>query len=129
MNSKKNALILTIAILILLISSAIAIYIMNTMDDGKIYAYIYQDNSLIRTIDLSAADEPYSFTVQTENGGYNVIQVENGSIGIIDASCPDSLCKNMGFISSSPMPITCLPNHLVIQLSNELEGEIDGISY
>ncbi len=54
--------------------------------------------------------------LNTGDGEYNDILVENGKIRIADASCPDKLCVNMGYISEPLMPITCLPNHLVIRI-------------
>ena len=73
-------------------------------------ADIYQSGELLTSIDLSAVSQPYVFTVTGENGCTNEIEV------IISADCPDKLCVHQGFISDSRLPITCLPNRLVIQL-------------
>ena len=126
---KKIALIVSVVIILLFTGSLLAIYFMNLNDNSFTYANIYQNNRLIKTINLSEVTEPYTFTVYYDDDDYNVIQVRNGSIGIIEASCPDGLCKNMGFISGSSLPITCLPNHLVIELSDESGGQYDGIAY
>lgn len=126
---KKIALIVSVVIILLFTGSLLAIYFMNLNDNSFTYANIYQNNRLIKTINLSEVTEPYTFTVYYDDDDYNVIQVRNGSIGIIEASCPDGLCKNTGFTSGSSLPITCLPNHLVIELSGESGGEYDGIAY
>lgn len=79
-------------------------------------ADIYQSGELLTSIDLSAVSQPYVFTVTGENGCTNEIEVRPDQIGIISADCPDKLCVHQGFISDSRLPITCLPNRLVIQL-------------
>lgn len=79
-------------------------------------ANIYQSGELLTSIDLSAVSQPYVFTVTGENGCTNEIEVRPDQIGIISADCPDKLCVHQGFISDSRLPITCLPNRLVIQL-------------
>lgn len=86
-------------------------------DTGSgVYADIYQNGVLLQSIDLSQIAEGYTFTVTGENGCTNEIGVRPGSIGILSADCPDRLCVRQGFISDSLLPITCLPNRLVIQL-------------
>lgn len=126
----KNAAIIASAAGILLLSSiAAAVYMQRTASEGT-YALIYHYNELVQTIDLTQVEEPYTITVEGEKGGYNVLEIRPGSIGIIDASCPDKLCRNMGFISNSLMPVTCLPNHLVIQVTGQEASEgMDGIAY
>lgn len=89
---------------------------------------IYQDGKLLKQIHLDTVTSPYEFTVKANNGGYNVVFVEQGRICVIDASCPDHVCVNTGWISDGAIPIVCLPNELVIQaVSNETDS-IDGAS-
>lgn len=86
-------------------------------------ADIYQSGELLTSIDLSAVSQPYTFTVTGENGCTNEIEVRPDEIGIISADCPDKFCVHQGFISDSRLPITCLPNRLVIQLRPTDESE------
>lgn len=86
---------------------------------GRVIADIYQDGELIQSILLDNVTETYTFTITNKNGGYNEIEVRPGSIGILSADCPDKLCVHQGFISTSLLPITCLPNRLVIQIRVE----------
>ena len=88
-------------------------------NSGKITADIFQNGELLQSISLDSVEEPYTFTVTGDNDCRNEIEVRPGSIGIISADCPDKLCVHQGFIHSSLLPITCLPNHLVIQIRTE----------
>ena len=81
-------------------------------------------------MDLSAVEEPYQFTICGADGEENTIEVKNGEIGMISANCRDQICVKMGFIHSAAMPVTCLPNHIVIEVgSRSEENEPDGVAY
>lgn len=129
MNRTKKICIAAAAILLTL-GIAGSIFIYTHKADGTLTAKVYQDGTLIKTIDLSAVTESYSFTVESENGAYNTIEVRPGEIAVVEASCPDKVCINMGFIKNPSLPISCLPNKLVIQLENtNTVNEPDGISF
>lgn len=87
-------------------------------------ALVYQDGVCIRSIDLSQVDEPYSFTVEWEDG-YNIIEVERGRIRVSEADCPDQICVRRGWLPDSAAPIACLPHRLVIQMEGGSSG-LDG---
>lgn len=126
---------ITLVILSLIFLGALAsVFIMKEKkEQNRNTAYIYKDKKLVKTIDLSEVEEPYDITIKDHNGEYNVIRVMKGKIGVIDASCPDKLCKKMGFISDNLLPVTCLPNHVIIEVLPESEEETDnkpdGIAY
>ena len=90
------------------------------------YARIYQDNSLIESINLSNVATPFSKTIGDE-AGYNIIAVENGRIRITEANCPDRTCIHQGWISDGALPIVCLPHRLVIRLDNNSEPDLDAV--
>lgn len=114
---QKNALYFLL-ILVLLTAACVLWIGLKSHRETAITADIYQDGQLLRHIDLSSVEEPYTFTVSSSDGGVNVIEVRPGSIGIISADCPDKLCVHQGFIHNSILPITCLPNRLVIQVND-----------
>lgn len=129
MSVKRRAYLVGIIMLTLLIISIIAICVMKSNTENGAVAYLYQDNIVIKKIDLSQVEEPYELRVEAKNGGYNIVRVEKGKIGVVEASCPDLLCKNVGFISNSLLPVTCLPNHLVIVIENNEKVDLDDIAY
>lgn len=91
----------------------------DTEQNVQITADIYQNGTLLQSIDLSSVTESYLLTITGENNCRNEIEVRPGSIGIISANCPDKLCVHQGFIDTSLLPITCLPNRLVIQIRTD----------
>lgn len=85
-------------------------------------ACIYQDGILVKSIPLEPLASPYTFTVTGDNGCFNEITVKEGGIGVTAASCPDKLCMRQGFIKTPLLPVTCLPNRLVIQIEDMETG-------
>lgn len=131
-NYKKAAVIIS-AILILAASFSL-LYLLSPDPGGKAagsgyIAEIYQDGRLLYSISLNDPSQNRTFVVQSTEGGINEIEVCPGSIGIISADCPDKLCVQQGFISNAKLPITCLPNRLVILLRPApKEGEPDSVT-
>lgn len=60
--------------------------------------------------------------------GYNLIQIGEGRVRVIEADCPDQLDVKQGYISEIGEVIVCLPNRLVIEIKGMGEGDVDYIS-
>lgn len=82
-------------------------------------ADIYQNGEFLQTLRL---DEPVGYTLFAANGGSNTIVVQDGRICVSQATCPDQVCVNQGWVNTDATPIVCLPNQLVIQVKG---GERD----
>lgn len=119
-NYIKTAMMLVFLLLLLTLGSLLWIISFPPKKaSGNRLANIYQNGKLIQSISLDEVSEVYTFTVTGTDNCTNEIEVRPGCIGIISADCPDKLCVHMGFIDSSQLPVTCLPNHLVIQITEE----------
>lgn len=119
MNDRKKAVLLAAVLLVIAILCGIRIYAVSHSSTGNgqsLYADIYQDGELFETIRLDTVTDEYTFEVPGEGGASNTVCVRPGSIAIISATCPDQICVHQGFISTSLLPITCLPNRLVIRV-------------
>lgn len=114
-------------ILLLVIISLIMLLIHRHLSENTTTVQIIQDGEIIDTINLQSIVKPYEFEVISTDGGKNIVRVENGRIGIIDASCPDKICVNQGFIENSSLPIVCLPNKLSVVIIND-SGETDAVA-
>ena len=85
--------------------------------EQALWAEIVSDGEVVKTVDLRVDQE---FTVETKNGGYNVVTVKDGKIAVTEASCPDHYCRDRGFCSGG-VDIVCLPNKMVIRFLGEQE--------
>ena len=116
--------IITIAVIFII--SAIASTLVFLYHGKGNTVSIYQNGELVETILLDTVTTPYQLTLESQDGEYNVISVEQGRICVSDASCPDQVCVNSGWLSDGAIPIVCLPNELVIQADTNNPDSIDG---
>lgn len=120
MNKEKRWLI---AIALLVISSLISLFVVNSIHhEGKIVE-IYQEGKRIKTIDLDKVEKPYTFVLEDEHGHHNTVAVEKGAISIKEADCPDQVCVHQGKISDGIKPIVCLPHELVIKITDKAQSD------
>ena len=118
-NSKKGIAV-TAAVLALIFAAAVtaSVYILRNSEEKSV-AYIYSNGELVETLRLDTLDEPVSFRVDTDDGGYNIIEAEKGRIHVSEASCPDKVCIHTGYISDGTLPVSCLPNRLIIRIEKD----------
>lgn len=108
----KSDIKLIIILLILFIPISLLVLI-NSSNGNK--ALVYYNNKLIKTIDLNINDK---YTVNGYNGEIN-IEVKNKKIRVLNEISQKHLCSKQGFISSSYESIVCLPNKIVIKITND----------
>jgi len=83
-------------------------------------ALIYIGGQMYRRVELSGVEESYTIPI----GEGNVALVEDGSISMLSADCPDKLCVKQGH-ATVLQPVTCLPNSVTIIVEGAAEGEVD----
>ena len=122
----KNAALLTIFLAALCVGSLVCLLLPSESSDTYI-AEIYQNGNLLMSIPLNHRQtETRTFTIEGENGCFNEVEIRQDSIRILSADCPDKLCIRQGFIHNSRLPLTCLPNRLVIRLRPVSDDESRG---
>lgn len=121
-NIQRSQILPLIILFFLFLALGLLLYQRLTATPGRT-ARIYQNGILVRDIRLDKVKQPYTFSLEAPDGGYNVIRVEPGKIGVVKADCPDQICKQMGMISDSTRPIACLPHLLVIRIEDETSGQ------
>ena len=81
---------------------------------------IVSDGEVLYSIDLSTADDRVIEIPYGEHS--NTVEIKDHRIRMKDADCPDQTCVNTGWLTSSAMPIVCLPHHLVIEFADSTGG-------
>ncbi|NMB46890.1 MAG: NusG domain II-containing protein [Firmicutes bacterium] len=95
-------------------------------------AVVTLDGREVHRVNLDTVAKPYEFRVETPQGGYNLIRVEQGRIRVLEASCPDKIDVKQGWIGRANQSIVCLPNRLVIRVLRDgpaSESTIDGLAF
>lgn len=87
--------------------------------DGKT-AVVTLDGIVLAEIDLSKVET--SYTIEAEGKYHNTIEFDRGRVRVSYADCPDQVCVDTGWIEDGTVPIVCLPNRLVIEITGEEDG-------
>lgn len=96
-------------------------WLINAANSGQRIAIVsYKDQEVLR-IDMSIND---TYVVQGTLGEV-YIEVKDQKIRVERETSPYNLCSIQGWVSSSMVPITCLPNHILIVIVAPQEGDTD----
>lgn len=117
----KKVILASVFLAVICIGGIVAFVLMKQMSVAEPVAELYVDGTLVRTEALS---QEKSFSLTTEYG-YNDILIENGTISVTAADCPDRVCVNTGPTNSSVVPIICLPHRLEIKIVSADNDDID----
>ena len=106
-----------VVIVLVLTLLAAALYMILAPTQGR-SAEIYVDGTLVATVRLDHQERIDLLSL--------TVVVEEGSIHVEDADCPDKICERMGKISKAGETIICLPNRVVIKILGK--GEVEAIT-
>ena len=112
----KKVLVGLIALLLAAAAGVLIFVVMMNVSHKNPTAEIYQHGVLIRKAPLSVDAE---FIVECEDG-VNIVKIENGTVRVAFADCPDKVCVNRGAVNGGAVPIVCLPHRLEIRI---VDGE------
>ncbi|MDD3821668.1 MAG: NusG domain II-containing protein [Bacilli bacterium] len=104
-----------LAIIIIIIISLFAITSLFNYNNSTI-ATVYYDNNIVLTLDLSI-DENREYRVKGYNGDV-VIETKKDMIRVKEEISPLHICSRQGWVKSTYEVIVCLPNKVVITLSD-----------
>lgn len=62
------------------------------------------------------------------NGGPVVVTVHQGSVAVLESSCPDHVCVHTGAISRSGEAIVCVPNGVTVRVGGEPSDGLDAVA-
>lgn len=126
---KGDKIVVIILLITVILSFGGTLIYKNVIKGSEKIAVLKSGGKIVRTIDLNKVVEEEEFTIKTENGHYNTILVEHGSIRVKDADCTHKECVKIGTIKDPGGVIVCLPNKLMISISGEDINGIDGATY
>ena len=110
---QRNTLIL--ALVLLAVLAAFLVHRHLTSREG-IVAMVLTDGQAETELDLSKDQELWVGDPET---GRNLIRVENGTVAVVQADCPDKICVYTGPISQEGEVIACLPHGLLVYIQRE----------
>lgn len=110
---KKLDVLILAVVLVVAAAAFFAIRLFgNEADNAGGYAEIYVKNELFETVSLDK-----DRLIEVENAdAHNLLEVKDGSIRMIEASCHSQTCVHTGARSSGGQTIVCLPNRVVVKI-------------
>ena len=118
----RNDIILICSVIVFTLIILVAITLINKTGSEVI---IEQNTKQVAVLDLNK-DQEYNLY----NGGKicNTVIIKNGEAYMIYADCKDKICVNHNKISKNNESIICLPNKVIVTVTNSKNNEVDGVA-
>ena len=113
---------------ILIIVCVLAVSVLSFMlvfsrDTDNLTCVVRQDSEIVKSIYLSEIKDKTEIKIDSQ---YPLtVVIENDSVYIKDACCPDRLCEHTGEIHSANQSIVCLPAKVSVTLESGSGSELD----
>lgn len=121
----KKADFIVIAVIVA-VAGILLFFLYGVNSDSGVYVQIEIDGTVTETLPL---DTDTTKEIMTENGGVNILVIEDGYAKMTDANCPDGICTNHKRINKNGESIICLPHKVVVSVVNEDDSdEIDAVA-
>lgn len=118
----KNDWLFVGGLLVICVFVLIGFRLWNSREGSQVN--ITRDGVIYKVCSLS---ENQSVDITDENGMVtNTLLIQNGKAKMIEADCRDQLCVHQKAISIQNENIVCLPNRVVVTVTNEESGGFDG---
>ncbi|ABS35056.1 NusG domain II-containing protein [Clostridium botulinum] len=128
---KGDKIVIYIVSILLALSVISIIFFKFFVKSENAVAVIKQNGKIIEKVDLSKVKEKRQLKINyndKDHKGYNVIEIDKGSIRFIDADCPDKVCIKSGVLKKPGETAACLPHKLIITIEKN-DKEVDEVSY
>ncbi len=116
-------------VLVIILSFSSLLYIRyQALSTNEKYISVQVAGEEIKRIILDPKLIGHTIPIETQYG-YNLIELGDNKVRVIEADCPDEIDVKQGYISGIGETIVCLPNKLVIEIKGIDENtEIDIIN-
>ena len=112
----KRELYLVLTILLLVCGCTLANRVLFSEPGAKVEVAVIADNSaktVLKTFDLS---QDTTYTISSEPQGMNVLNIQDGTVWISEADCPNQDCVKQGKISMNGEMLVCLPHRITVSI-------------
>ncbi len=73
-------------------------------------------------------NEDIIYKIQHDDGEWNTLEIKDGHVRMIDASCPDKVCVKHKSMHYNGEKITCIPNKVILKVIGGEESKLDAIA-
>ncbi|MBD5134307.1 MAG: NusG domain II-containing protein [Clostridiales bacterium] len=116
--TRRNDILLIAALLVL--GGALALFLYVTRQGGG-YVSVQIGGETVMELPLGEDTR----IVLGQGAHTNTLVIENGTVRVIEASCPDQICVNHGAVQYAGESIVCLPHRLVVTVEGGQVNDVD----
>ena len=118
---KRPSRLLSDIALILVILAIGAVILLITHNDREQGAYVVV---MVRDREIARYSMAINgvYDINDNNGKTNRIEIKDGRVRMIEASCPNHLCIHQGWIRFEGQSIVCLPNKVTVTVRGTGDG-------
>lgn len=112
-------------VLVVLAFSILSFMLVFKGDTDNLTCVVRSNSEIVYTIELSKITGVVEKTVESE---YPLtVVIENNSVYIKDACCPDKLCEHTGKIKRANESVVCLPAKVSVTLESSNDSYLDAV--
>lgn len=119
---KKNDVIMIGIIVVIALVALVGVNLYGERNTKDAQAVVTVDGEVYGSYPLS---EDREVKIESENGGYNLLIIEDGVAYIQEASCPDKICVHHKPVDKTGETLVCLPNKVVVEIQNGEDADVD----
>lgn len=119
---KKKDLVLVLIIL-LLVFIALGIMIATKEEGATVIITVNGDIKHILSL-----EEDKIITIGDNASNYNILEIKNGYVTMMEANCPDKICVKHKRIHYNHESIICLPHKVIVEIQGGEKNEVDILS-
>lgn len=119
---KKNDVIMIAVIVIIALAAFVGVNLYGEQNTKDAQAVVTIDGKEYGSYPLA---EDITVKIESENGGFNLLVIEDGAASVEEASCPDKICVRHKPIDKTGETLVCLPNKVVVEIENGEAAEVD----
>lgn len=110
---RKQRISLILALVLLTVLAALSLVWQRLLSQEGVKAVVQVGGRERQELDLSKDQELW---VGDPEIGRNLLRVEDGTVRVVQADCPDKICVQTGPISQEGEVIACLPHGVIIYI-------------
>ncbi len=118
----RNDIILICSVIVFTLIILVAITLINKTGSEVI---IEQNSKQVAVLDLNKDQE---YNLYNGDKICNTVIIKNGEAYMIYADCKDKICVNHNKISKNNESIICLPNKVIVTVTNSKNNDVDGVA-
>ena len=121
MNRKKLVRDIALILIILALSTVILLVTRSRKDQGA-YVVVMVRNEEVARYSMAINGIYDIYDNNGNNAKINTIEIKDGRVRMLEASCPNHLCIRQGWIRFEGQSIVCLPNKVTVIVRGTDDG-------